>query len=55
MKNDKQQIGSTSSISSSTNLPAATTTPTNSSTLAKTDCLGSRIAPSGAVVNILII
>ncbi|CAF1205315.1 unnamed protein product [Rotaria sordida] len=48
MKIDKQQIASTSSISSSSILPATTTT--ISSTLTKTDCLGSRIAPSGAVV-----
>ncbi|CAF2940243.1 unnamed protein product [Rotaria sp. Silwood2] len=49
MKIDKQQIASTSLISSSSILPATTAT-TNSSTLTKTECLGSRMAPSGAVV-----
>ncbi|CAF3469924.1 unnamed protein product [Rotaria sp. Silwood1] len=48
MKIEKQQIGSTSIMSSSSMLPSTTTT--NSSTLTKTECLESRIAPSGAVV-----
>ncbi|CAF1445660.1 unnamed protein product [Adineta steineri] len=48
MKTDKQQIASTTSISSSVIVPA--TTGTTSSTLTKNDCIGSRIAPGGAVV-----
>jgi hypothetical protein len=48
MKTEKQQVGSTAVISSSSILPSSTTT--NSSTLTKNQCLGSRIAPGGAVV-----
>ncbi|CAF1387047.1 unnamed protein product [Adineta steineri] len=48
MKTDKQQVASTTSISSSVIVPA--TTGTTSSTLTKNDCIGSRIAPGGAVV-----
>lgn len=47
MKTDKQQAATTTSLSSSVILPA--TTIANSTTLIKTECLGSRIAP-GAVV-----
>jgi hypothetical protein len=48
MKSDKQQAASTSSSSI---LPTTTTTTTtNSLTLIKNECLGSRLAPSGAVV-----
>ncbi|UJR38410.1 hypothetical protein I4U23_031078 [Adineta vaga] len=49
MKIDKQQVATTTSMSSSAVLPGSTTT-TSSSSLIKTECLGSRIAPGGAVV-----
>ena len=45
MKTDKQQVATTGIISSS-----SVPTTTNSSTLTKTECLGSRMAPGGAVV-----
>ena len=48
MKTDKQQVASTSLVSCPSILPATTTT--NSSTLTKNECLGSRNAPGGAVV-----
>ena len=53
MKTDKQQSASATLISSSSILP--TTTTTNSSTLTKSQCLGSRIAPGGAVVCVKIL
>ncbi|CAF3368982.1 unnamed protein product [Rotaria socialis] len=46
MKSEKQQVGSTPSISSVSISPATT----NSSALTKAECRGSRIATSGAVV-----
>jgi len=49
MKSDKQQAASTSS-SSILPTTTTTTTTTNSLTLIKNECLGSRLAPSGAVV-----
>ena len=48
MKTDKQHVAS----SSSSILPGTTITTTMSSSLTKNACLGSRTAPSGAVVRL---